>query len=81
VEWRNKKKIDITTLGITSLHKAECTDFTGSFLTLNFPYGFTFDIRPEHKYGLSCTDFQETRIRFAILCADIMTPNFTKIGH
>jgi hypothetical protein len=57
---------------------AECTDFTKSFLTLNIPYGFTFDVRPEYKYGLPCIDFQETRIRLAILCADIMTLNFTK---
>lgn len=60
---------------------AECTDFTKSFLTLNIPYGFTFDIGPENKYGLPCIDFQETRISFAILCADIMTSNFTKIRH
>ena len=79
--WIGEIKKNITTLGITSLQMAECTDFTKSFLTLNIAYGFTFDIRPEHKHGLPYIDFQETRISFAVLCADIMTPKFTKIRH
>ena len=54
-------------LGVTNLQMAKCTGFTKSFLTLNIPYGFTFDILPEHNYGPSCTDFQETRTLFAIL--------------
>lgn len=83
MDWRNNnKKKYITALGKRSLQiaccLAECTDFTKSFLTRKIPYGFTFDLRPKHKYSLPCIDVQETRIRFAILCADIMTQNFTE---